>query len=292
MDYTVNLKKILTEKQFVFLQSVCAFLRTAMSPELFNHSIGTLNYCFKMAYRFLLNGAGSDLNDAARAEDGFFECRAVAGDLNDFASAECSDFKDPASAGGISFDHFEGDTVFEDYANIVGPEDFAVASGINSHAKTIPELCFNLASAALLHDYGKIFSFEELKAIAVKEKLSISDFELCCEPILHGFVAPFLLERDFKIKGRDILNSVRIHTIGSVKMSITDKILYIADKIEQTRNYEGVEKLRKLSLENINMCLLEVYKSNIIYIIKGNNVLHPDSAKIWNYIHGGLKNAI
>jgi HD superfamily phosphohydrolase YqeK len=79
---------------------------------------------------------------------------------------------------------------------------------------------------------------------------------------------------------------------GSVKMSTTDKILYISDKIEETRDYEGVEKLRQLSLKDINLCLLEVYKSNIIYVIKGNNVLHPETAKIWNYIHGGLKNAI
>ena len=75
-------------------------------------------------------------------------------------------------------------------------------------------------------------------------------------------------------------------------MSMTDKILYIADKVEETRDYEGVERLRNLSFEDINLCLLEVYKSNIIYVIKGNNVLHPDTVKIWNFIRGGLKNAI
>jgi predicted HD superfamily hydrolase involved in NAD metabolism len=232
MDYTVNLKKILSEKQFAYLQSISGSARTVMSPELFNHSVGTFNYCFQMADRFILTGENGSLKDCATASSG------------------------------------------------------------NRHEKTIPERYFNLAVAAILHDYGKIYSLKELKAIAVKEKLRISNFELNCEPILHSFIAPFLLKRDFQIKDRDILNSVRIHTTGSVKMSITDKILYIADKIEETRDYEGVEKLRNLSLEDINLCLLEVYKSNIIYVIKGNNVLHPDTAKIWNYIHGGLKNAI
>jgi HD superfamily phosphohydrolase YqeK len=104
-------------------------------------------------------------------------------------------------------------------------------------------------------------------------------------------MAPFLLKRDFKIKERDVLNCTGMHTTCSLKMSIMDKILYIADKIEETRDYEGVEKLRHLSLEDINLCLLEVYKSNIIYVIKGNKVLHPDTAKIWNYIHGGLRHA-
>jgi predicted HD superfamily hydrolase involved in NAD metabolism len=263
MDYTVNLKKILSVKQFACLQSITASARTVMSPELFNHSVGTFNYCFKMADRFLLTGASS----------GFEDCNSTAS-LKDFTNSSGFEPCVSAGTGGL-----------KDCAGVS-------ATGINRHEKTIPELCFNLASAAILHDYGKIFHFEELKAIAVKQKLRISDFELNCEPILHSFMAPFLLKRDFKIKARDVLNSVRIHTTGSSKMNMTDKILYIADKIEETRDYEGVDKLRHLSLEDINLCLLEVYKSNIIYVIKGNNVLHPDTAKIWNYIHGGLRDAI
>ena len=70
------------------------------------------------------------------------------------------------------------------------------------------------------------------------------------------------------------------------------RLLYISDKLERGRDYEGVENLRKISLENIDLCLLEVYKSNIIYVIMNNHALHPDTSKIWNYICGGLKNAI
>ena len=263
MDYTVNLKKILSKKQFAFLQSITASARAVMSPELFNHSVGTFNYCFKMADRFILTGANS----------GFKDCNSTGG-IKDFTSA---------GGFGLCANAMSGCRL-KDCTN-------TSAGGRNRHEKIIPALCFDLAVAAILHDYGKIFSIEELKDIAVKQKLRISDFELNCEPILHSCIAPFLLKRDFKIKKKDVLNSVRIHTTGSLKMSITDKILYIADKIEETRDYEGVGKLRHLSLEDINLCLLEVYKSNIIYVIKGNNVLHPDTAKIWNYIHGGLRHA-
>ena len=71
-------------------------------------------------------------------------------------------------------------------------------------------------------------------------------------------------------------------------MSLLDKILYISDKIGEDRNYEDIERYRKLSLQNINLCLLEVYKSNIIYVITKHNFLHPDTSKIWNYICGGF----
>ena len=263
MDYTVDLKKILPEKQFALLQSITASARAVMSPELFSHSVGTLNYCFKMADRFLLN----------QVKGGFEKCNSN-GDSKGFLSVSGFEHYERAGTGGG----------LKDCISIS-------AADRNHYKKTIPELCFDLAAAAILHDYGKIFSIEELKDIAVKQKLRISGFDLNCEPILHSLIAPFLLKRDFKIKEKGVLNSVRIHTTGSLKMSLADKILYIADKIEETRDYEGVEKLRQLSLEDINLCLLEVYKSNIIYVIKGNNVLHPDTAKIWNYIHGGLRHA-
>lgn len=146
----------------------------------------------------------------------------------------------------------------------------------------------NLFTACLLHDYGKIFSAEELMKIAKDKKLALSDFELNCIPLLHGFAGPYLAKRDFKIKNPDILDAIRYHTIGSCKMSVIDKILYISDKIGGKRNYEGISALRELSLSNIDLCLLEVYKSNIIYVIKKNNFLHPDTIKVWNYICGGF----
>jgi len=94
--------------------------------------------------------------------------------------------------------------------------------------------------------------------------------------------------RDFNIAETKILRAIKYHTIGYCDMSMEDRILFIADKVEKSRNYEGVEYLRALSLENINLCLLELYKNNIIYIIKGNNLMHPDTVRVWNNICGGI----
>ena len=97
----------------------------------------------------------------------------------------------------------------------------------------------------------------------------------------------FLVARDFGIKNKKILRSVKYHTIGSVNMSLEEKILFIADKVEKGRKYEKVERLRKLVLKDINLCLIEVYKNNIIYVINNNRLLHPDTSGIWNSICGG-----
>jgi predicted HD superfamily hydrolase involved in NAD metabolism len=158
--------------------------------------------------------------------------------------------------------------------------------------KNLNQLFYKLCISCILHDYGKIFLPLDLVKTAEREKIKLSKFEFTCGPLLHGFLAPYLIKRDFGIKDHYILNAVKYHTIGSRKMNMVDKILYISDKIEETRNYENVDYLRSLSGKNINLCLLEVYKSNIIYLITKNRFLHPDTNKIWNNILGGIKNGI
>jgi len=157
------------------------------------------------------------------------------------------------------------------------------------------EIYYKLCISAMLHDYGKIFSLRELKEIALKNKneLNATEEDLDIIAILHGFAGAFIIRDEFDINDTEILNSVKYHTIGYCNMSILDKIIYISDKIEERRNYKEVFYLRELSLKNINLCLLEVYKNNIIYIIRNNKKIYSDTCKIWNNIcelYGGLLN--
>lgn len=154
------------------------------------------------------------------------------------------------------------------------------------------KLKFVVSAAALLHDYGKIFSYQGLISLIEKNKIDISLFEKNNRHIIHSFVGPYLVKRDFSIDDDLILGAIKKHTIGATEMNMVDKIIYIADKLEGSRNYDKVDYLRKLSKEDIDLCLLEVYKSNIIYVINRNYLLHPDTGKIWNYICGGYKNAV
>jgi len=146
---------------------------------------------------------------------------------------------------------------------------------------------FKLCVSSILHDYGKIFTHQDLLEIVKQNRLKLSKFEINCRPILHSLVGDFLVARDYNINDSQILKAIRCHTIGCINMGIIDKILFVSDKIEETRDYEGIEKLRKLSLQGLDRCLAEVYKNNIIYNVSRNNLLHPDTSIIWNNICGG-----
>ncbi len=160
------------------------------------------------------------------------------------------------------------------------------AAGLAAGASGTIDL-FNLGVSSILHDYGKIFSYRELTDIAIKNKLDISDFELGCPPLMHGLTGDFLVARDFGIKDKKILKSIKFHTIGYCDMILEDKILFISDKIEKSRDYGGVEDLRKISIKSLDLCLEEIYKSTIIYVLGKRRSLHPDTSKIWNSICAG-----
>ncbi len=146
---------------------------------------------------------------------------------------------------------------------------------------------YMLALVSLVHDYGKIFTEEELKNISIEHCSDITRSELGMGSILHSLTGDYLVNRDLGIKDKKILSTIKTHTIGAVNMSLEEKILFIADKLEKKRNYKGIDALRKLALKDINLCLIEVYKNIIMYVINKKRLLHPETSRIWNSICGG-----
>ena len=146
---------------------------------------------------------------------------------------------------------------------------------------------YRLSVACLLHDYGKIFDHEQLEAVIKEHHPEVSSLELKFKSVLHAIAGDFLLARDFDITDKAILKAVRYHTTGYCGMSTEDKILLIADKAEEGRRYEGACEIRELALNDINLCLIEVYKNTIIYVINKGKPLHPDTGRVWNSICGG-----
>jgi len=147
--------------------------------------------------------------------------------------------------------------------------------------------------ASILHDYGKKLDISEQREILIKNKkeFKIKSEDLKIDALLHGFSGSILVRDVLGINDRKIIEAVKYHTTGKLNMNMVDKIVYISDKIENGRQFEDIDYLREISLKNINLCLLEVYKNNIIYIIKRNKSFYSQTFNIWNNIcrlYGGF----
>ncbi len=165
-------------------------------------------------------------------------------------------------------------------------------------AETAVELAkmFNLSEekaylAGLLHDCAKGFSNEKLLQI-ITDNLSIDECEMINPKTYHAPVGAFVAEKEFCVTDEEILSAIRWHTIGKVEMSDFEKVIFVADKIEnKTRPSSMINRIRpKLSLENgLDEALLECFKITINSLTDRNLKICISTIEIYNELLSKLR---
>jgi nicotinate-nucleotide adenylyltransferase len=89
--------------------------------------------------------------------------------------------------------------------------------------------------AGIAHDMCKSLGEQELFALARAGGGGISKLEKKKPSLLHARAAAFLLRDRFGVKDEDVLEAVRFHTTGRAGMGLLAKLVYVADKIEPSR---------------------------------------------------------
>ena len=98
--------------------------------------------------------------------------------------------------------------------------------------------------AALLHDCAKGFSEDRL--------LPYADTTPPILPILHAAAGEDYARTAYGVCDEDVLRAIRLHTTGDAGMTDLDKAVYLADMIEPSRKYEGIEEIRNAGDLNAN----------------------------------------
>lgn len=138
--------------------------------------------------------------------------------------------------------------------------------------------------AGLVHDYAKELPIPLSIKLLESYGFNISDELLCCPALLHGPLGTHLIKDDFGITDADILNAVCYHSTGRPDMSVLEKIIYLADFIEPSRNFNGVESVRQLAYKNLNRAVLTESNMVIVFNVEKNVFLHSDTVKSRNYL--------
>ena len=100
--------------------------------------------------------------------------------------------------------------------------------------------------AGIAHDMCKKMESDELIRMARKDGASLSKLELEKPGLLHARAAAVMIERDYGVADRDIIEAIRYHTTGRRDMGPYAKVVYAADKIEVSR--QGADPaLREMS---------------------------------------------
>ncbi|MDD4146047.1 MAG: bis(5'-nucleosyl)-tetraphosphatase (symmetrical) YqeK [Clostridia bacterium] len=129
--------------------------------------------------------------------------------------------------------------------------------------------------ASLLHDYAKNLPRQNLLALASENKLITCKAEEIQPDLLHGPVGAFLCRRDLQIEDSEVLQAIYYHTTGHEKMSLLDKVIFLADLVEPSRDDTGVDELRRICEDDLDKGLLFAFDRTLKYVINRKLLIHP-----------------
>ena len=114
-----------------------------------------------------------------------------------------------------------------------------------------PELA---AEAGILHDITKRLSPAEQLRLCEKYGMICDDAEKSTPSLLHAKTGAALAQDRFGAPS-SVCEAIRWHTTGKPDMTTLEKVIYLADYIEPTRDFDGLAELRRLAYEDIDDAL-------------------------------------
>ena len=136
--------------------------------------------------------------------------------------------------------------------------------------------------AGLLHDITKNSTEEEHLQIFGNFGIILSDIERNAEKLWHAMSGSAYIENILKINDLEILDAIRYHTTAKAGMSLTAKILYLADFTSKDRNYPDVNIIRALVDKSLDEAFLYALKYSIIDLTENSRAIHPDTVNAFN----------
>ena len=174
--------------------------------------------------------------------------------------------------------------------NILSEKRYIHTLGVAETAKKLAEkLGVNPEKAYLagmVHDIAKEMPVSEMLDFCNKHGIELSGVERNNPALLHAPVGAVLI-KDYGIDDPEISDAVKYHTVGRAEMSLLEKIIYLSDMIEPSRNYKEVEMLRNLCEEDFYKAFEEALRQSMIWNLQKGCLIHEGTLHAWNNIIGG-----
>lgn len=140
------------------------------------------------------------------------------------------------------------------------------------------------AYAALLHDCAKNKKTDELMDLITAEGWQMDDVEKAAPQLLHSKGGAIVAKNQMGVSDEDILNAIIFHTTGRANMTLLEKIIYLADYIEPSRNYPGVDEVRKEAYIDLDKTLVMSINNSVRYIIEKGQLIHIETINARNWL--------
>jgi len=109
--------------------------------------------------------------------------------------------------------------------------------------------------AAILHDITKRLDLKGNLKILDEHGVTAGKLGFAEEKLLHSITGALLAKTMFGVSDT-VAEAIKWHTTGKAKMTVLEKVIYIADYIEATRDFPGVDELRKKAYTDIDDAMI------------------------------------
>ena len=138
-------------------------------------------------------------------------------------------------------------------------------------------------TAGLLHDVARSLTLDQMVIMAKETNLNL-DHDYFKEPILlHAPLGAYILEKDWGICDKEILDAVYGHTLADEFMKPLTMVVFLADMLEPTRNWEGIEELRALIFQDLDKSMLKAIESQVCWLKEEDKHIHPSIYRAYKY---------
>ena len=138
--------------------------------------------------------------------------------------------------------------------------------------------------AGLLHDCGKYGSVQEQVERCQKHGILLTQSELEMPALVHAKLGAYFAEKEYGVIDKGVLSAITWHTTGRPKMTMLEKIIYIADYIEPNRKIiPGLQKIRETVFVDIDHAICLCAGNTVNYLRKNGKPVDPMSIETYQY---------
>ena len=190
-----------------------------------------------------------------------------------------------------------------DIENKMSPKRFFHTAEVEKMAERLGVLYLSegvesLRAAALLHDITKEYHADMQIRICVEKGLRVEREDICAPKTFHARTAAALIPVLYPEFAEDkIISAVRWHTTGRADMSIYEKLIYLADYIDMSRNFEDCVRLREFffsaepekmdmpeRIAHLNDTLILSFDMTVRGLMEEGGVISSDTLAARNYL--------
>lgn len=175
----------------------------------------------------------------------------------------------------------------KDIKNILSEKRFKHSVGVAKRAVELAKIYKENEEEAKLigiaHDIAKEMPKDESLKYIKENGIILDEIEELEPSLWHSKIGAHMVIKRYGFTPK-MAQSILYHTTGNVNMNTMDKIIYIADKTEENRTYDGIEEGIKISNENLDNGIYFASKRAIVYSLNKKSLIHQDTIDVINKI--------